>query len=245
MVPRWLVWPLVAAVMGFALGGSFVWGVRYSPPQQRTADNHQSNELTAEKEKKNGFWEKAADDPVAYFTLWLVGFTGILALSTAGLWVSTRQLWVAAKSSEVALRTLERPYVVIDPRTNRSGALADLEVHIVNHGRSLAFVGVAQGDFYIQDEPPRQFIPLKEHEQGVHWVLPGHGKGKVLQWPIRGKTAEELERVKTGAAKLYFVAVISYRDAADNWYDTGICVTYDAKINDTSAAGGPEHNFMT
>ena len=37
----------------------------------------------------HAFWDKAADDPVAYFTLWLVGFTGVLALSTIGLWLVT------------------------------------------------------------------------------------------------------------------------------------------------------------
>jgi hypothetical protein len=171
-------------------------------------------------------------------------FTVILAGSTIGLWISTRKLWLSAKASEVALKTLERPYVVIDPRTNHADVLAHLEVHLVNHGRSLAFVGIAQGDFYIQDEPPRQFLPLKKHERGVHWVLPGHGKGKIVQWPSR-KTADEIERVRAGTDKLYFLAVISYRDAAGNWYDTGACVVYDPETKGTSAAGGPEHNFMT
>src|SRR5205823_4243144 len=32
---------------------------------------------------------KARCDPIAYFTLWLVGFTGILAVSTIGLWIVT------------------------------------------------------------------------------------------------------------------------------------------------------------
>ncbi|TYL94098.1 hypothetical protein FXB40_19935 [Bradyrhizobium rifense] len=81
--------------MGFALGGSIAWGIMYSPPEHHSADNHQAAEHTTEKENKNGFWEKAGEDPVAYFTLWLVGFTGVLAVSTIGLWIVT---WRASKA---------------------------------------------------------------------------------------------------------------------------------------------------
>jgi hypothetical protein len=81
--------------MGFALGGSFVWGVMYSPPHQNAPQNQQAESHSSEKEHKDGFWEKAGDDPVAYFTLWLVGFTGVLAISTIGLWIVT---WRASVS---------------------------------------------------------------------------------------------------------------------------------------------------
>jgi hypothetical protein len=90
-----LVWPLFALVMGFFLGGSLVWGIMYVPPQQHTADNNQASDHPPEKVHKGGFWEKTIDDPVAYFTLWLVGFTGVLAVSTIGLWIVT---WRASVS---------------------------------------------------------------------------------------------------------------------------------------------------
>lgn len=89
MFQRVLFWPLFASIMGFALGGSFVWGILYSPPQQYAANNHQAENASGQKEHKDGFWEKEADDPVAYFTLWLVSFTGVLAVSTIGLWIVT------------------------------------------------------------------------------------------------------------------------------------------------------------
>lgn len=84
----------------------------YSPPQHHAANDQQPGEHPAEKENKNGFWEKAGDDPVAYFTLWLVGFTGVLAVSTIGLWIVT---WRASasqardmrRSIEVAVNTAE------------------------------------------------------------------------------------------------------------------------------------------
>jgi hypothetical protein len=91
---RWLAWPIFAAIMGFALGGSVAWGIMYVPPQH-ASNNHQSEDAPTHQEHKDGFWEKAADDPVAYFTLWLVAFTGVLAISTIGLWIVT---WRASAS---------------------------------------------------------------------------------------------------------------------------------------------------
>jgi hypothetical protein len=61
----------------------------YVPPQQYASDNQQPEGTTGRKEHKNAFWEKASEDPVAYFTLWLVGSTGVLAISTIGLWIVT------------------------------------------------------------------------------------------------------------------------------------------------------------
>jgi hypothetical protein len=92
---RWLFWPLFATIMGFALGGSVVWGILYVPPQQNVVQNQQPGNVASQREQKDGFWEKTSNDPVAYFTLWLVGFTGVLAVSTIGLWIVT---WRASVS---------------------------------------------------------------------------------------------------------------------------------------------------
>jgi hypothetical protein len=61
--------------MGFALGGSFTWGFLYVPPERYLIYHERSEGNPSTKEHMGGFWEKASDDPVAYFTLWLVGFT--------------------------------------------------------------------------------------------------------------------------------------------------------------------------
>jgi hypothetical protein len=42
---RWLFWPLFAAIMGFALGGSFVWGVLYTPPNKNQRPTEQSDRI--------------------------------------------------------------------------------------------------------------------------------------------------------------------------------------------------------
>lgn len=52
-------------------------------------DDPAAYKCPAKENENHGFWEKARCDPVAYFTLWLVGFTGVLAVSTIGLWIVT------------------------------------------------------------------------------------------------------------------------------------------------------------
>jgi hypothetical protein len=54
-----------------------------------------ANTCATEESKSAGFWAKTSCDPTAYFTLWLVAFTGVLAVSTIGLWIVT---WRASVS---------------------------------------------------------------------------------------------------------------------------------------------------
>ncbi len=96
-------------------------------PQHHYAEhNNQADEGSPEKDQKHGFWEKTTDDPVAYFTAWLVGFTGVLAISTIGLWIVTWRasasqardmqdsIAVASRSADIAekaLLSVEIPYL--------------------------------------------------------------------------------------------------------------------------------------
>jgi hypothetical protein len=109
MVRGWLVWVLFAAIMGFAFGGSLVWGVLYTPIQHHAAHDEFVKTSSQEESHKNNFWEKAGEDPVAYFTLWLVGFTGVLAVSTIGLWIVTWRASVSqARDMKASIATAER-----------------------------------------------------------------------------------------------------------------------------------------
>jgi hypothetical protein len=59
----------------------------------RYSHDEATNNCSAEESKNHGFWEKAGCDPTAYFTLWLVAFTGVLAISTIGLGWATLGLY--------------------------------------------------------------------------------------------------------------------------------------------------------
>jgi hypothetical protein len=152
--------------------------------------------------------------------------------------------WFNMRSGERTSAIFERPYVTIDAMTEDDGLHDIVEIRIANSGRSIAFTGVLQGDFYVENQPPIQFKPQRVHEQGVNWVIPPGDKGKIAKWPHR-KTAEDIKRVLDCETKRFFLAVISYRDASDNWHDTGVCDVYSPVTNGFSTAGGPSHNFMT
>jgi hypothetical protein len=91
---QWLVWPLFAAIMGFALGGSVFWAL-YGPNatiQHVSQDaEHQSTDHEAKSKKEE------TDEALAYYTLWLMVFTGILAAATLGLGVATFGLYVTGE----------------------------------------------------------------------------------------------------------------------------------------------------
>jgi hypothetical protein len=96
------------------------------------------------------FWAKALEDPVACFTLWVAGFTAVLALSTILLWFATRTAAIAAKYSaevaEKALVSLEAPFIsikIVAPGIVRMPGRHNFETlsfRVVNYGRTPARV---------------------------------------------------------------------------------------------------------
>ena len=73
----------------FALIAFAAWLFIALPLYYGPRDDSVSNKCSSKEVENYDFWKKAECDPVAYFTLWLVGFTGVLAVSTIGLWIVT------------------------------------------------------------------------------------------------------------------------------------------------------------
>jgi hypothetical protein len=73
----WIIWVVFAALMGFAVGGSVVWAIqdKQRVTHQQTADQSSKKEET--------------DEALAFYTLWLTAFTGVLAIATVGLGIAT------------------------------------------------------------------------------------------------------------------------------------------------------------
>lgn len=74
----------IGALVAFAFWIFVALPLYYGP-----RDDAAAHKCSAKESETYSFWEKAQCDPVAYFTLWLVGFTGVLAASTIGLWIVT------------------------------------------------------------------------------------------------------------------------------------------------------------
>lgn len=208
-----------------------------------------NTETGAEKSERRAELDLEAQQAMANWSWWQMIATWLgVALLFATLWESTRAAQAAvqaANTAEQALTVLERPYVVIDARTHHRELSETVHVRFANLGRAVAFTGVVQGDFFVADEPPPQFKPQRQHDRGVQWVIPpGPNSGTVTDWPI-GQSPETIARIRAGEAKLYFLAVISYRSGGDTWYETGVCNLYDTETKGFAVAGGSGHNFMT
>jgi hypothetical protein len=92
LLPRCLGWSIFALVLGFALGGSFFWGV-YGPnvtaTQADAAYEQHVSEAPPEKE--------SAEEALAHYTWWLTTFTCILAFATIGLGAATVGLYLTGE----------------------------------------------------------------------------------------------------------------------------------------------------
>jgi hypothetical protein len=80
--------------MGFALGGSVFWGLygpnTAIPHASQLAEQHAGvHESRSKKEE--------TDEALAYYTLWLMLFTGVLAFATIGLGVATFGLYLTGE----------------------------------------------------------------------------------------------------------------------------------------------------
>lgn len=168
-------------------------------------------------------------------------FTVILGVATWLLWGATRDLVAGA---EKAIAIVERPYVIINARTNHSDIKATIDVRILNYGRSIAFLGTLQGDFFTQTTPPPQFKPVRRHEKGISAILPSENNGIELAWAHR-KPEQDIRDVTDGKTNLYFLAVVTYQDGGGKWHETGICNIFDVTTKGMSVAGDASHNFMT
>jgi hypothetical protein len=134
-------------------------------------DDAATHKCSAKEEKDYSFWEKARCDPVAYFTLWLVGFTGVLAVSTIGLWWVTwrgsvrqsRDMQATLDHSRESLLAIERAFVAfshIDITTiSQHNIIIDyrFRLHITNSGRTAARNYAAQVNLALFDTIPNEF----------------------------------------------------------------------------------------
>jgi hypothetical protein len=98
----WIVWPLYAGLMGFVLGASFFFGFYGRNVTEGSIAAQHEQQPTNEPTKSR---KEESDEALALYTLWLMGFTGVLAFATIGLGIATAFLYATGeKQFRVALR---------------------------------------------------------------------------------------------------------------------------------------------
>lgn len=221
----------------------FSLGMIFSPSlppakQGYGTDDKKADSPSKTESKHDGFWDKAADDPVAYFTLWLVGFTGVLAISTIGLWVVTgRGIGIQARDT----RILQRAYIAVEPRGIRLR---------IDNGSIMGHVAIKNAG----NLPARKlswFINMKWSPKGDESDFPiRDGKGSIVITPgsaaIRGSgsfldvqdlldacNAAEISEVdRQRPVYIYVWGVIAYDDGFVPERATQFCHRYNWMLRD-------------
>jgi hypothetical protein len=151
----------IAGLFFFAFWLYVVLPFLYTVP--RFSHDEATNKCSAEESKNHGFWEKASCDPTAYFTLWLVAFTGVLAVSTIGLWIVTAR---GVRTQTADTRILQRAYLSVEPGG----------IHAHNERGRILLEG---------EKGPQQSVP--------HIVIQnvGHLPAREIKWLIEHKFSED------------------------------------------------------
>jgi hypothetical protein len=206
-----------------------------------------SHKCSAEESKNHGFWEKADCDPVAYFTLWLVGFTGVLAASTIGLWVVT---WRGASNQSKDTRILQRAYIAVEPRGVRlriEGKRVMGQIGMRNAGnlpaRNLSwFVDLKQSNNHLETD-----FPLKETKGNIvvapRVVAPRGTAASLNIHDLDGlaNSQKREDRAQEHSLFLYVWGAVSYDDGFGNVRKTVFCHRYNWKVR--GAGGVMDHEI--
>ncbi len=197
-----------------------------------------ADKCAAEENKNHGFWEKTNCDPTAYFTVWLVAFTGVLAVSTIGLWIVTWRASVsqardmkasiaaAEKSTEIARDAMiagERAFIFctgalpfwdLDPATNLYHWR--FRPNWKNSGDTPTRKMTMHTECVLRDDPlPLGFdFNYPTAEIGTALIPPNTetGGGLAPRFPAPGISPQNILDVQSGKKVLYLMGWAKYSD---------------------------------
>jgi hypothetical protein len=158
---------VAAYALAFLIWLAFaVWEVESSRPQPFETQSASHNDAKeAETQIRESLWQRTLTDPVAFFTMWLVIFTGLLVLYNRRLFVATKTLVTGAE--DTAKRQL-RAYVtigdvkIVDPDTANPRAIVQASNTGETPAYELTMWATARG-FNPKDErvfPPPEPMPI-------------------------------------------------------------------------------------
>lgn len=131
--PKWLnpeiaFGALLATLFWLSVLG---WQSAYAPTEiEKQACQKARNDHGLKTEDCKTVWERTTTDPVALYTFGLLLFTGVLGISTIGLWRQTRKAADAARIAAEHIPIVEGAYVY----ARLAESLSEVEATILNEG---------------------------------------------------------------------------------------------------------------
>lgn len=256
MLTRLLIaWIVYAGIVGFVVGGTIVSALL----EPSHAQIHQQNP-DAEQNAANTHSKEKTEEALARYTLWLTGFTGLLALATIGLGIATvglyltgeKQIGIAtrvAEHTEDAFRRLERPYLLphFDNMTTHH-----LVVKFVPHG--VPYMTFKMANFGklpailrsisvgLIDNPPFPLISTFAIERKSYDVIPPGGLTKETRIPVTGGEVGK-PFVGQAATLLILHGIVRYEDPTGAVHTDSFCMRGLANNAGFTIDGGDEYNW--
>ncbi|MGO9234793.1 MAG: hypothetical protein ACLP4V_12210 [Methylocella sp.] len=218
----------VASLIGLIV---FYSSQSYQPEQQQYSEQLETKEIKGEAGKS--LWQRTTEDPVAFFTFWLVVFTAVLSVVavlqikflTRAENIATAPAEAAKQSANVAERTLtelERPYIFVDiPKfvpSQFEGRPPVVQYILKNHGRTPAIVRWLKAQARVlpmnpQDPPSEDKAPFwMEIFNGQ--VVFKNGDEKEIQPNVRMPVAFPKSHLPAGPTTVLTIEV-TYSDVFD------------------------------
>ncbi len=194
-IPEVLFGALLAVAI-FSIGVTFAL-------QMRTAQEF--HEVSKTEASKFGAEERVAD-----YTLWLAWLTGVLAVSTTGLWAVT--YFTLRHGRETAERQLRAYVSVSEVRVEHLEGMAEFSVELKNCGQTPAYKLTVDTNVKLAAHPLNEPLALTARPRGVTIVGPGQASHGFVP-AGRALNAEELAALRAGTKALYVFGEINYEDA--------------------------------
>lgn len=236
MLTRFLIaWILYAAIVGLALGGSFVAAFLEIPHAKIHQQTSQAEQHATEQRPKEN-----SDEALARYTLWLTGFTAILALATVGLGIATVGLYLTgekqieiARANTDALINSEKAHLFISIKSEtvanvvgRSGAWdksPDMWRHnaspspgvgyaFKNHGRTAAILKSIGEQMIVADEFPDEW-DIEPRDMPDQLVISPDEESSTLLCYDRDFTVGNAVEFQKDRTAIWFYGYVRFADA--------------------------------
>jgi hypothetical protein len=203
------------------------WQASYAPTDSEKRQCEESATKTGHKaEDCKTLWERTTSDPVAFFTFWLVVFTGGLGISTILLWrAGVRQ----AELTQAALIGDQRAWIMVSMEIESlrflksgdegaPGAEADIRVKISNFGRTPALnatlhVALVGGEEHFTAMTARRFAD--EHQDSFRGRFVSPREEYEIETLVEASGADLYRYGRSGEMRPLIVGCITYQILQD------------------------------
>lgn len=245
MLRRILGWANPEIALGFVVASVFWigvlgWQAAYAPTEMEKQKCYEATQKSGHKsEECKTLWEKTTTDPIAFFTFWLVIFTGVLGFSTVLLWRASEH---QAELTQAALIGDQRAWIMVSLNIESfrfgpivdgaADAEAELIFRIQNVGRTPAINATFNfeliGNFSTPATPIREFAETHNTCDEFDGRLISPGEDYTVERTAGAPGSELYQYGRRGLVAPLIVGCVTYQ------------ILQDGRIHQTAFAYGVE-----